>query len=155
MTIREHTLDLIMAIVLPPGCLSMKNAMAKLNVAGNEIWFSFHQAHIKVISKWNPSFIDSFVDIPAWLSQNVAGNANHKNWLTSPIRPKTHVILCPTMKQWSYTRCNPFSSHWDGQYLHQSKFFNDCSLVTVTRLQSWQTTLRHVTSSFLKLSFGL
>ena len=31
MTIREHTLDLIMAIVLPPGCLSMKNVMDKLN----------------------------------------------------------------------------------------------------------------------------
>ena len=37
MTIREHTLDLIMAIVLPPGCLSMKNAMDKLNVAGNDV----------------------------------------------------------------------------------------------------------------------
>ena len=60
MTIREHTLDLIMAIVLPPGCLSMKNVMDKLNVAGNEIFFFFHQAHIKVISKLNPSFIDSF-----------------------------------------------------------------------------------------------
>ena len=51
MTIREHTLDLIMAIVLPPGCLSIKSVMDKLNVAGNEICFSFHQAHIKVISK--------------------------------------------------------------------------------------------------------
>ena len=51
MTIREHTLDLIMAIVLPPGCLSMKNVMDKLNVAGNERCFILHQAHIKVISK--------------------------------------------------------------------------------------------------------
>ena len=60
MTIREHTLDLIMAIVLSSSFLSMKNAMDKLNVTGNESCFSFHQAHIKVISKCNPSFMNSF-----------------------------------------------------------------------------------------------
>ena len=97
----------------------------------------------------------TYVDFPAWLSKNVAGNANHKSWLTSPIRQKFHVIWCSTLKQWPYTWCYPFSSHWDAQYLHQTMFFSDCSLVTVTRPQSWRTTMRHVTSSFLKLSFGL
>ena len=87
--------------------------------------------------------------------KNVTGNANHKSWLTSPIRQKFHVIWCSTLKQWPYTWCYPFSSHWDAQYLHQTRFFSNCSLVTVTRLQSWRTTMRHVTSSFLKLSFGL
>ena len=60
MNIWEHALDLIMAIVLSSSFLSMKNAMDKLNVTGNESCFSFHQAHIKVISKCNPSFINSF-----------------------------------------------------------------------------------------------
>ena len=60
MNIWEHALDLILAIVLSHSFLSVKNAMDKLNVTGNKCCFSFHQAHIKVISKCNPSSINSF-----------------------------------------------------------------------------------------------
>ena len=60
MRMREHTLDLIMAILLSPSDLTMKNHQDKLNVTGNKRCFSLHQAHIKAISKYKPSSIDSF-----------------------------------------------------------------------------------------------